>query len=489
MRLYEERSWTSNYIEILPGRTHVENEQHRLNRPYVGRYSPQNSNGNGNANANDPLSLYSKMSSKRERRPVKWIAFNLPEGMVVTLTEKQCCGGLAAYSLDGCGLHVDLIGRGETVGVDLEDPSFAQLSTTVSMFSWRWIVLEHGAFELFSRTDYQGERVTIYLSDWRPNKDGAIFKYDLKGWSMNQKARSIRFKAVDSTVRIYLYGTSTKYDLTNLAGWLDDREVPDLYAYGQQSTKLALKIGTAFGWGAVSPIKEVVEPFAIDEQRIAFKLHQTDRCELRNDSSDHGCVSHEFVYTTTITKTLTATTTMSSAIGLEVVAKDPISQSTITVTVTADGSNTKENTITRTEQVEQKRTLTVSAPPHSTRHGRLQVFHCHVKDMKYRVKVRRWYRLKLPDAKQDSTDPTLWQRDESVPITISSSFDGPGFATKSVSILEGEGRDDSWSSQPRSTFCLAILLTVAVVALYMRLLDFIGEANCVWLLPLLQKPT
>jgi hypothetical protein len=73
-----------------------------------------------------------------------------------------------------------------------------------------------------------------------------------------------------------------------------------------------------------------------------------------------------------------------------------------------------------------------------TRYGRLEVYHCHVTDLQFQVKVHRWYRLQLPDAIPDPTDPTLWEHVEYVPITLSTRLDGPGFATKSVSILEND---------------------------------------------------
>jgi len=87
-----------------------------------------------------------------------FIAFNLPVGTVMTLMD-----GMVPPNAGFCGRCVDLVGTGKTESVNLMS---INLNECLSGFSWRKVDLDRGAAGLFADTNFNGDRMTIFLGQW-----------------------------------------------------------------------------------------------------------------------------------------------------------------------------------------------------------------------------------------------------------------------------------------------------------------------------------
>jgi len=85
-----------------------------------------------------------------------FIAFNLPIGTVMTLMD----GMVPPNARLRC---VDLVGTGKTESVNLMS---INLNECLSGFSWRKVDLDRGAAGLFADTNFNGDRMTIFLGQW-----------------------------------------------------------------------------------------------------------------------------------------------------------------------------------------------------------------------------------------------------------------------------------------------------------------------------------
>lgn len=131
VRLYQDFNWNSNNTEINIHDGYSQKSRHRVDQR-----------------------LFDKAS---------WIAFNLPVGTVLTfmdhLPSVPASGKYA--DLSDAGRTLDLIGTGQTEGVDLDR---LQMNDKISQFFWRTVDLNQGAIELFDDQDFTNNRVTICVS-------------------------------------------------------------------------------------------------------------------------------------------------------------------------------------------------------------------------------------------------------------------------------------------------------------------------------------
>lgn len=131
VRLYQDSSWNSNNTEINIYDSHSQRSRFRVDQK-----------------------LFDKAS---------WIAFNLPVGTVLTFMDRlPSMPASGKYAdLSDAGRTLDLIGTGQTGGVDLDR---LQMNDKISQFFWRTVDLNQGATELFDDQDFTNNRVTIYVS-------------------------------------------------------------------------------------------------------------------------------------------------------------------------------------------------------------------------------------------------------------------------------------------------------------------------------------
>ncbi len=96
-----------------------------------------------------------RQTMQTHRDEATWLAFNLPVGVVMTLMDNIVNNGRPVADLTDCGQCIDLVGNGQTQGVDLG--ALGQ-NDNLSAFFWRTVDLDMGAIELFSDFEFGGNR-------------------------------------------------------------------------------------------------------------------------------------------------------------------------------------------------------------------------------------------------------------------------------------------------------------------------------------------
>jgi len=117
-----------------------------------------------------------------------YAAYNLPVGMVVTLMEHFASRATSIGDLRGFGRCVDLVGTGQTQGVDL---IAVNMNDCVSAYFWRTVNLDTGAVELFEHENFNGNRNVIFLSEWKNNVINPM-----TGWWLEDKVSSIKWSTL-----------------------------------------------------------------------------------------------------------------------------------------------------------------------------------------------------------------------------------------------------------------------------------------------------
>jgi hypothetical protein len=112
-----------------------------------------------------------------------WLAFNLPLGVVVTLTSNFAAASAGQpVNFAGADVCVDLIGNGQVQTVDL---GLVGANDKISAFIWRQVDLKAGVFQLFADTGCSGIGNTFFLSEWPLDAT-----FSLNGWCMADQASS-----------------------------------------------------------------------------------------------------------------------------------------------------------------------------------------------------------------------------------------------------------------------------------------------------------
>ena len=205
-----------------------------------------------------------------------WLAFNLPIGVVMTMTNNVVANDKPVADLSDCGQTVDLVGTGQTQGVDL---GAIGMNDMLSAFFWRNVDLDMGAIELFENDNFNGVRklkcpsqrlwplklqrltprccigATIFLSEWSPNTWNSI-----DSWWLQDAITSIRWHSLNDRQTAALSdnsdGSGNQYD--NIKGFGLTKEVANFGDFGVND------VFSAFRWNAVNPVKEIIAPFTIN---------------------------------------------------------------------------------------------------------------------------------------------------------------------------------------------------------------------------------
>jgi hypothetical protein len=119
-----------------------------------------------------------------------WIAFNLPVGTVMTLTDEipPFREGAVSDLMRGTGRLVDLIGTGKTETVDLVA---SNMNDCASTFMWRTVDIGAGRIELYEDINYGGNRTVIFLGEWPQTQwpNG----HSMAEWYVNDRTSSAKF--------------------------------------------------------------------------------------------------------------------------------------------------------------------------------------------------------------------------------------------------------------------------------------------------------
>lgn len=346
----------------------------------------------------------------------RYVAFNLPVGVVLTLTDNiaPLGAGQNAADLSGCGVCVELVGTGQTEALDLMD---AGADNCVSAFFWRAVDLELGAIELFQHTGFKGNRSILFLSDWSPGEVHSIGK-----WWMNDKVSSARWDTLSDRVSAALLedaeGKGDRFDnIRGLGGMKECGDLQDFHFNDKMSS---------FRWNGLVPKIEIIAPFKMnipaDKLQTGFFDAQT-----RVNGTDISQTS-DVTFKKTFAKTISVSTTDTIVTGLTTTHGYKASEHggyEGSVTVTFSYEHSKTATRTDAEETSYSITQTINVPPKSKITATLFYALGTLPPTEYQTTAQRWYDQPVTGATEDlTTDPRtkLWKRVETIRVTLEGSL-------------------------------------------------------------------
>jgi hypothetical protein len=336
-----------------------------------------------------------------------WAAYNLPEGVVVTLHEHAVARAVAA-DVAGCGKVVDLVGTGQTEGVNLEGIGF---DDTMTAWFWRYVDLDLGAVELYADPWYTGSRTVVFLSDWEP---GTI--HNISSWWINDRCSSVKWHTLDDRVTCTLYADVQAGSSKLLTGYNKTKEIPNLQEQNMDDNI------SSFLWKGLVPKREIIKPFQVP---ITLDMSDSKTFTASTKYFNDTDVEQEFevklereeAETLTVTTTdshrvgCSVTLTYSAEAGVEGVGKTSSSLSVsmsydYTRTEATERSNTRTNTLSFTR--------TFKASPRKTTVGSIVIRVGTVPRTAYETSARRWYDVQVPGSERDMEYRGWYMRDETV---------------------------------------------------------------------------
>lgn len=355
-----------------------------------------------------------------------WLAFNLPEGTVVTLTnllELSPPGGNVA-DLKGCGHVVDLIGTGSTEGVDLVK---LNMGDQVTMFFWRRVDLSQGAIELYQGPDYAGNRTVIFPAEWSSETI-----HSLENWFIANSATSARWSALQETQAAVLYaqpdGGGKRY--SNIKGWGSFKEIRNFADVGFNDNV------ASFSWSTLTPNQEVVHPLEINIADYAGPGGLTSHLTGHNNASTvstqtisiteadaetltvsctnvyTGGVHFDFTYSKSETVDPKAAAVAPQA-GVQSITKGW--KATLGFSFTYQHTDQRTTTVTKTQSVSMSQQFNV--PPYSDYDATLTVYMGKIPDSQYTTTAERWYTDELPGSVFDTANG-WYKRTEEVVLQV-----------------------------------------------------------------------
>jgi len=340
-----------------------------------------------------------------------WVAFNLPVGTVMTLTDNdvQPQAGRPVWDLYGVGRCIDLVGTGQTVGVNLIE---CNMNDCVSSFYFRTVNLNLGAIELFDDWDYKGGRTTIFLSDWPPGK-----VHSLLNWWISDRASSARWQTLNDRQTVSLYdntdASGRSYD--NIKGWGETKQIPKL---GDVSFSDCI---SAFRWDGLVPKKEVIEKFTLD---IALDPANTTDLQHVDSGTNKSTASQQ--RTVTLRKksaqSVTVTSTETHVAGVKVTADTEYTagpaKGKLSVELSYEYTNSSEKSETVTNELDLEVSDQITVPPNTNWTCTLVVQLGNVPPTAFTTKAVRWYDQPVNGGTEDPANNNWFKRTEDVTGTI-----------------------------------------------------------------------
>lgn len=343
-----------------------------------------------------------------------YVAFNLPIGVVMTLTTHAAQDAQKLADLSGCGQCTDLIGTGKPQWIDLHS---VNMNDCVSMYFWRNVDLSLGYVELFENVNFSGNCATIFLADWPRGKF-----MSLDGWYIHDRTSSIRWSSLDERAHVtlaeHIDGTGMKYG--KITGWSRERELADIHTVGINDCVSSLR------WDARTPMKEIVEAFdiklpsdadvasfgAVIQGRNQSKVNQQVTLTL-NES-----MAESYTVTTTDSHVTGVKTTFTQKLGFG--GKDAAVSSETTWSVETSYSYTHTDVVsrsyTKTRSVGVAPTMVVE--PQCTWDAWCNIKLGALPPTTYQTKVTRWYDVPMSGAVMDRNNNNWYRREETTSITL-----------------------------------------------------------------------
>lgn len=351
-----------------------------------------------------------------------WIAFNLPEGTVMTLSNNLMMdapnGNVA--DLKGLGQVVDLVGTGRTEAVDLKQ---VKMNDMISMFFWRKVDLSVGALELYQDVNFKGNRTVIFLSEWP--RDTVV---SMDGWYIaDNRLSSAKWSTLPETqtAKLFEKRDASGQTYANIKGWGSFKELASFKTVSFNDT------ASAFSWSALAPMKEIIDPVQIDldpyaqgGQSLSNYINGTNHSSTSTQANIQINESDAETVTVTVTNTVTTgaqvTFTYSTSVKTPAIAPAPEVSTTFTmalqISLSYTHTTTTTNTSTKTQAVQVSQNFTV--PPNSDYQAWLTVQMGQIPATTYTTTAQRWYVDQLPNSVLDPS--TGWyKRTETIRFNLS----------------------------------------------------------------------
>ncbi|RKH18518.1 hypothetical protein D7Y13_37230 [Corallococcus praedator] len=341
-----------------------------------------------------------------------WIAFNLPVGTVVTMTDAYVAPADGnVYNLKGCGKVIDLVGTGKTEAVDLVAYT---MNDMISAWYWHTPDLNLGAIELYAAGDFQWNRTVLFLSEWNAGQ-----LHSLTGWHVEDSASSARWQSMHDAQTASLYaaddGSGAAYE--NIKGWGSFMELRDFGQVGFNDTL------SSFRWNNLTPRKEIVAPVRIavpsgGGEGLSSYLTGT------NDSSEVQPFTITLTNTNKQTTTVSVTNQYTAGTNMQYTlthAKEGLGSDLTnewTVGLGFEYTNTETSEMSRSQTTALSVSQTFNVPPYTVFNATLLVMLGQLPPSSfYTTTAERWYDQNL---KGSTFDPSngWWKRTESISLHL-----------------------------------------------------------------------
>ncbi|RKH36041.1 hypothetical protein D7Y13_12370 [Corallococcus praedator] len=341
-----------------------------------------------------------------------WIAFNLPVGTVVTLTDAFVAPADGnVFNLKNCGRVVDLVGTGRTEAVDLTQ---CNMNDCISAWFWHTPDLNLGAVELYEAADFKGNRTVLFLSEWNAAK-----LQPLDGWYIKDRASSARWPSLYDAQTVSLFdgndGSGVSYE--NIKAWGSFSQLSNFKDVGFNDAL------SSFSWNNLIPKQEVIAPVVITVPNTGGKSLFAQATGTNNSPEVQPqtiTLNNATEQTTTVTVTNQYTAGMELSYSLS--AKVGVGSNELTQEWTLKASFTYSRTETSTLTKTQTTALTVSqvfnVPPYSSFQATLTVQMGQLPpNTTYRTTAERWYDVALQGSVYDPSNG-WWRRTEFITLQM-----------------------------------------------------------------------
>ena len=330
----------------------------------------------------------------------RWVAFNLPTGVVLTLLEYFTAGIPGQpYNFASCGRTLDLIGNGQLQTVDL---TVVGCGDCMSAFVWRNVDLNSGAFQMFEGANFAGNRNTFFLAEWP-----RATSLSLENWYIQNRASSAYYGALTNQ----LISLNAKSDFTggavSFAGWLSSRgQGADLSVYGLNDT-----IG-AWKWDMRTPLTTSVAPFSPPVQFASDSSMSISSTITGTNASDAeitdvvtiDCQGQQSV-TVSVTDTLHIGGSLSVTVGYKETAGVGVSTElslSLTVSMAVDYTQEQSKALTATQTIDVSNQQTVAIPPRCNYTSELTMTFGRILPSSFSTMGTYYYDVPVPGSTPDS---------------------------------------------------------------------------------------
>lgn len=264
-----------------------------------------------NTNDSNPGFQYNFIGTPGENSS-DWIAFNLPDGIVMTLLNNPTSPPAGEpFNFAGAGVCVDLFGNGTTQTVDL---SKVGAVNCLSAFIWRKVDLSMGVFQLFDsgftydakpNENTLGPRYTFFLCEWA--KDVA---HSLKDWAICDASDAIYFTGLNSqSVHLYDGGNGDGSKCGPYSGWFESTST------SFAGENFVNKAGS-WSWELLTPVYSVLDSVTINVPTNGDSLTSMTQ-QQQGVNRGNSTIDETVIYNVNNSQTLTCTLTHSVTLGFE----------------------------------------------------------------------------------------------------------------------------------------------------------------------------